>query len=60
MMIRYERGETWYGLTDKVTPQKVQVRSPIRHESYGETRGNRVSDKTNSPSLIQEKGASLI
>ena len=55
MMIRYERGEKWYGLTDNVTPQKVQVGSPIRHESYGETRGNRVSDKTNSPSLIQER-----
>ena len=60
MMIRYERGEKWYGLTDNVTPQKVQVRSPIRHESYGETRGNRVSDKTNYPSMMQEKGASLI
>ncbi len=60
MMIRYERGEKWYGLTDNVTPQKVQVGSPIRHERYGETRGNRVSDKTNSSSLIHEKGASLI
>ena len=60
MLIRNVRGEKWYGLTDNVTPQKVQVGSPIRHESYGETRGNRVSDKTNSPSLIQEKGASLI
>ena len=60
MMIRYERGEKWYGLTDNVTPQKVQVGSPIRHESYGETRGNRVSDKTNSSSLMQVGGASPI
>ena len=59
MMIRYVESEVskcYHFCRETVMSVKVQVGSPVGHESYGTNNmGNRVSDKTTSPSLIHER-----
>ena len=59
MMIRYVESEVskcYHFCRETVMSVKVQGGSPVGHESYGTNNmGNRVSDKTNSPSLIHER-----